>query len=155
MIGSKKKKLYLSGVVRGKVLVFSPHRIVITGSLTYAEDPLSSPAAGDYLGLVCDGTIEVAHPDVTGPGDLEIHAAIYAKRRFAVSGYRLRHRALLTIHGSLTAGTLSATEPRFATRIRFDRRLEDTRPPGFPLSDRYEFEAWDGEWEIEQARDGT
>ncbi len=155
LVGAKKKKLYVSGVVRGKVLVFSPYRIVIAGSLTYAEDPHRSPGAGDYLGLVCDQTIEVAHPNVTGPGDLEIHAAIYAKRRFAVSGYRLRHRAMLTIFGSLTAGTLSATEPRFATRIQFDQRLEDARPPGFPVSDRYEFEPWDGEWEIEQAIEGT
>ncbi len=151
LVGARKKKLYLSGSLRGRVLVYSPERIVITGNLTYARDPHALPKAGDYLGLVCDKTVEVAHPRISGDGDLDIHAAIYARRRFQVSGYRLRHYDKLTIYGSLTAGTLTATEPRFATRILFDRRLEDTRPPGFPLSDRYEFDPWDEEWEVETA----
>ena len=83
---------------------------------------------------------------MTGPGDLVITAAIFAKRRFAVRRYRNREYATLTIFGSLTAGSVTATEPRYATRIRFDPRLEEMRPPRFPLSDRYELEAWDGQW---------
>jgi hypothetical protein len=31
----------------------------------------------------------------------------------------------------------TATEPRYATGIRFDPRLESRRPPGFPVTDRY------------------
>jgi hypothetical protein len=59
-----------------------------------------------------------------------------------------RDRATLVIHGSLTAGSVSETEPRYATRIEFDPRFEQVRPPGFPETDRYELESWDGRWQV-------
>jgi hypothetical protein len=107
-------------------------------------------SADDYLGLASDASVTVADPDVTGPGDLRIHAAIYAKSRFAVRSYRHREAATLFIHGSVTAGSLSATEPRYRTRLDFDERFEHTRPPGFPLTERYELAAWDGLWHSAQ-----
>ncbi|NNF67107.1 MAG: hypothetical protein HKM98_06330, partial [Gammaproteobacteria bacterium] len=78
--------------------------------------------------------------------DLTVHAAMYAKRRFNVKRFRARENARLLIHGSLTAGALSATEPRFRTRMQFDQRLDDVRPPGFPLTNRYEAEPWESSW---------
>ena len=150
IIGAAKKKLYLKGTVRGKILVYSPGTIVIEDDLTYADDPDVVADAGVYLGLVADKDIEIAHPDITGPGNLLIHAAIYAKRRFVVKRYQLEENAMLFIYGSLTAGSLSATEPRYRTKIEFDRRLEKIRPPNFPVTNRYEVEAWDGKWEIQE-----
>ncbi|MHC4145949.1 MAG: hypothetical protein ACYSUD_14335 [Planctomycetota bacterium] len=141
LIAARKVKLYVKGTVNGKVLVYSPERIVIDGDLVYEQDPEAVPDADDYLGLVSDKYVDIAPPDVTGPGDLVINAAIYAKRRFAVRGYRFRNEALLDIYGSLSAGSLSATEPRYYTRIRFDERLEELRPPGFPMTDRFEVES--------------
>ena len=44
---------------------------------------------------------------------------------------------------------LSATEPRYHTKIRFDQRLEEMRPPGFPMTDRYEVEFLDTSWNVE------
>jgi hypothetical protein len=105
--------------------------------------------ADDYLGLVSDKYVDIAPPDVTGPGDLVINAAIYAKRRFVVRRYRFRNEALLYIYGSLSVGSLSATEPRYYTRIRFDQRLEELRPPGFPMTNRFEVESWDTTWNVE------
>lgn len=60
--------------------------------------------------------------------------------------YRSRPSGTLRIYGSVTAGSVSATEPRFATKIEFDDRLATLRAPGFPLSDRYELDSWNGEW---------
>ena len=80
------------GVVAGRVLVYSPQRIVIEGSLTYARDPRDVPDSGDYLGLVSNKYVEVASPGVTGPGDLEIDAAIFAGRRFLVRNIDHRTR---------------------------------------------------------------
>jgi hypothetical protein len=85
---------------------------------------------------------------VTGPGDLEIDGAVYARKRFVVRGAHAPGRAKLLIYGSLTAGSLTETEPRYATRVEFDPRFERVRPPGFPVTDRYELEAWDGRWRI-------
>lgn len=138
--------LYVQGVVAGKIMVYSPYRIVIEGSLTYASDPRDTPDSDDYLGLVCDKYIEVAPPGVTGPGDLEIDAAIFAGRRFLVTDIEHSRSATLRIYGSLAAGTLSATEPRYATKIDYDQRFEYQRPPGFPSTDRFEVSDWDGQW---------
>ena len=62
-----------------------------------------------------------------------------------------RNHALLDIYGSVTAGTFSATEPRYATRVRFDPRLEHKRPPNFPMTERYELEQWDPRWTVVSA----
>ena len=148
IIGNKKKKLHLKGVVRGKVLVYSPGKIIISGDLVYARHPEIARDANDYLGLVSDKDIEIGHPSVTGSGDLTIHASIYAKGRFRVTHLHRKSDATLYVYGSLTAGSLSATEPRYATNIRFDKRFATRRPPNFPMTDRYEIKEWDGRWRL-------
>lgn len=138
--------LYVQGVVAGKILVYSPQRIVVEGNLIYAHDPREHPRSEDYLGLVCDKYVEIAPPSVTGPGDLMIEAAIFAGRRFVVRNINHRRAGTLRIYGSLSAGSVSASEPRYATRIEYDARFEKRRPPGFPSTNRFELEAWNGEW---------
>ena len=98
------------------MLVYSPERIIIEGSLIYVHDPRRTADGGDYLGLLSRKDVEIARLDVTGPGDLEIQAAVYARRRFVVTDYDAPREGTLLIYGSLTAGSLSATEPRYATR---------------------------------------
>ena len=149
LIAAKDVTVYVKGTVNGKVLIYSPQRIVIEDDLLYASNPVEVPGADDYLGLVSDKYVEIAPPDITGPGDLVINAAIYAKRRFVVKRYRARNAALLYIYGSLTAGSLSATEPRFHTKIVFDQRLDKLRPPGFPMANRFVVDFWDSAWKVE------
>jgi hypothetical protein len=146
MVASRGTELLVRGTLNGNVLVYSPERITVEGNLFYAHDPRHTPDAQDYLGLASDSSIQVAQPEVTGPGDLEIDAAIYARRRFTVTEEIMPNSGTLFIFGSLTAGTISATEPRYATRVEFDSRFEHTRPPGFPMTNHYEVEQWDGEW---------
>jgi hypothetical protein len=145
-IATRGVTLYVEGTVHGKVLVYSPERIVIEGSLKYANHPREQPDSADFLGLVCDKYVEVAGQSVTGPGDLEIDAAIFARRRFVVTDIERPRTSTLKIYGSLAAGTLSATEPRYATRIDYDKRFESVRPPGFPHTNRYEVGEWDAQW---------
>jgi len=147
ILGARNTTICVRGTVRGKVLVYSPERIVIEGNLIYAHDPRAALNADDYLGLLSSKDVEIATQDVTGRGDLEIHGAIYAGRRFTVTDEDAPNSGTLLIFGSLTAGSLSATEPRYATRYEFDRRFEHARPPGFPVTDRYEVEAWDTQWQ--------
>ncbi len=145
-IGKHGATLYVQGIVAGKVLIYSPHKIVVEGSLVYAHDPRELADSPDYLGLVCDKYIAIAPPNVTGPGDLEIDAAIFAGRRFVVTNINHRRPATLRIYGSLSAGSVSASEPRYATRIEYDARFEERRPPGFPSTNRFEVEEWNGAW---------
>lgn len=147
--------LYVQGVVCGKVLIYSPQKLVVEGSLTYAHDPRQAPDSGDYLGLVSDKYIEVAPPHVTGPGDVDIHAAIFAGRRFVVRDIDHPRSATLRIYGSLAAGSVSATEPRYATKIEYDSRFEQQRPPGFPSTSRFAAEDWDGLWTEEPQRSAS
>jgi hypothetical protein len=146
IVGARNTTLHVHGTVGGKVSVYSPERIVIEGSLIYAHDPRLTADADDYLGILSGKDVEIAPPEVTGPGDLEIHAALYARRRFVVTDEDAPRNGTLLIYGSLTAGSLSATEPRYATRYQFDRRFEHERPPGFPVTERYEIESWDTQW---------
>jgi len=153
IVAGRGATLAVHGTVRGAV-------VVIEGNLVYAHDPRSDAGAEDYLGLISSKDVEIAPPEVTGPGDLEIQAAIYAKRRFIVSDDSVPGGpttcpcgGTLSIHGSLTAGSLSPTEPRYATRYEFDERFERVRPPGFPVTNRYEVDTWDPEWrEVEDDR---
>ena len=148
LLGLEGATLRIKGRVRGKVLVYTPERIVIENDLRYAR-ARDAPDADDYVGLVAEKTVEIAPPDVTGLGDLHVDASIYALRQFAVREFRSRPSGTLTIFGSLTAGSLTATEPRYATKIEFDPRLANARPPSFPLTDRYELESWDGQWRVD------
>jgi hypothetical protein len=148
LLGLAGASLRIKGRVRGKVLVYTPERIVIDNDLRYAR-PRDASDADDYVGLVAEKTVEIAEPDVTGLGDLHVDASIYALRQFAVREFRSRPSGTLTIFGSLTAGSLTATEPRYATKVEFDPRLKNARPPSFPLTDRYELESWDGEWRVD------
>jgi hypothetical protein len=148
ILASEGADIHVSGTVNGKILVYTPEDIVVEGSLVYAEHPIDTKNGDDYLGLVAGRSIDIAEPEVTGDGDLEIHAAIFARRRFAVRNYRSRNDGTLTVIGSLTAGTLTATEPRFRTNLVFDPRLAEIRPPRFPITDRFEITQWDAQWEL-------
>jgi hypothetical protein len=146
LVAAEKAALFVRGTVNGKVLVYSPQRIVIEDDLTYAVHPAFSSKSDDYLGLVSDGNVEIADPESTGPGNVTVHAAIFAKRSFNVRNYNASGLATLSVYGSVAAGSISATEPRFRTKLEFDDRLTNLRPPSFPLTDRYELAAWDGRW---------
>jgi hypothetical protein len=146
IVGLPGADLRVRGIVNGKVTLYAHDRIVVQGNITYARDPHTGAIADAYLGLVSDGSVEIDRAEITGPGNLEIDAAIYARKRFAIRGTAAREGGILLIRGSLTAGSTSETEPRYATRIEFDPRFEFSRPPGFPQTDQLEADAWDGQW---------
>lgn len=146
LVAGRGATLHVQGVVAGRFLVYSPRKIVVTGQLVYARDPRVERGSDDYLGLVCDQDIEIAPPRVTGPGDLHIQAALFARRRLVVANFEHPRSATLHILGSVAAGSLEASEPRYATRIEYDARFEHLRPPGFPSTDQFEAEDWDGTW---------
>lgn len=152
IVGEKKSKIHLNGVLRGKVLVYSRGKIIIENDLTYALNPELFEYSKDYLGIVSQKNIEIAHPSITGLGDLKIYGAIYAKGRFRIPNRRKDGEATLYIYGSLSAGSISATEPRYATKVVFDKRFENQRPPNFPLTNRYEITKWKRSWKVENEK---
>ncbi len=148
IIAEKKIKIHIKGVVKGKILVYSGGDIIIDNDLSYSDNPEHSIKSQDFLGLVSQRDVRIAHPSVTGPGDLKIFAAIYAKNRFRIPNLWGNGEATLYIYGSLSAGSLSATEPRYGTKVVYDKRFETQRPPNFPMTDRYEIIEWDKKWTV-------
>lgn len=144
LIAKTNASLTISGQVRGKVMVYSPDKIVIENDLSYAQQNLSK--SDDVIGVISDGNIEIAEPSITGSGDLLIQASLYAKRSFKVREYRNQNHGVLNILGSVSAGSVGATQPRYSTRIQFDQRFEDLKPPGFPVTNNYDVVATDGVW---------
>lgn len=151
-IAARGTTVHVQGVVSGRFLVYSPERIVVEGGLAYGRDPRLDRASADYLGLVCDKDIEVARPHVTGSGDLLIQAALFAKRRVVITDTGHSRSRTLNIYGSLAAGSMTESEPRYATRVEYDPRFEQLRPPRFPSTNRFAAEEWDGQWTEALAR---
>jgi len=146
LIGEKSAKLYVRGTVSGIFTVYSPNDIEIEDDLVYLKDPRQTVVSHDFLALISGRDIRIASSEVTGPGDLTVHAAVFARRRFITEATDHAKPATMFIYGSLTAGTILETEPRYATKLDFDKRFEYLRPASFPMTRRYEVDSWDQDW---------
>jgi hypothetical protein len=156
LIGARGSKLYVRGTVAGIFTVYSPTDIEIEGNLVYSKDPRDTLISRDFLALISGRDIRIAASHVTGKGDLNIHAALYAHRRFSVESVEKTRSGRLNILGSVTAGSISETEPRYATKLDYDKRFEYLRPASFPMTRRYEVESWDQDWEsVEKPDNGA
>jgi hypothetical protein len=147
LVGDKGAKLFVRGTVAGMFTVFTPNDIEIEDDLVYVKDPRQTVLSRDFLALISGRDISIAAPEVTGPGDLTVHAAIFARRRFFIEFTDRGPGNTLFIYGSLTSGTLSETEPRYATKVDYDKRFEYLRPANYPMTRRYEVDSWDQDWE--------
>jgi hypothetical protein len=147
LIGDKGAKLYVSGTVSGIYTVYSPADIEIENDLVYAQDPRDTVISRDFLALISGRDIKVASSQITGAGDLHVHAALFARRRFMIESVANGKPGTLFILGSLTAGTILETEPRYATKMDYDKRFEYLRPASFPMTRRYEVDSWDADWQ--------
>tara|TARA_R110002073_G_scaffold13799_1_gene57756 strand:- start:312 stop:1466 length:1155 start_codon:yes stop_codon:yes gene_type:complete len=155
LIGQDNARFSARGTIKGQVLLYSGRRIMITGNLRYASRDSGAETIADYLTLISDGTIEIAASSVTGPGDLIIDAALFARQRFSVRRFRDREQGELIVFGTLVAGSVSATEPRFSTRIEYDPRYDRQRPPAFPSTGLYDLADWDQQWTVTAITDGS
>jgi hypothetical protein len=146
LIGEKDAKLYVRGTVSGIFTVYSPNDIEIEDDIVYLKDPRQTLVSHDFLALISGRDIRIAASEVTGAGDLTVHAAVFARRRFVTEATAHGKPATMFIYGSLTAGTILETEPRYATKLDYDKRFEYLRPASFPMTRRYEVDSWDQNW---------
>jgi hypothetical protein len=155
LIGDKGAKLFVSGTVCGIFTVYSPADIEIENDLVYSKDPRDTVISRDFLALISGRDLKVASPQITGAGDLHVHAAMFARRRFMIESVKNGRPGTLYILGSLTAGTILETEPRYATKMDYDKRFEYLRPASFPMTRRYEVDSWDADWQEVAQPDGA
>jgi hypothetical protein len=147
IVGDKGAKLFVSGTVSGIFTIYSPSDIEIENDLVYDQDPRETVMSRDFVALISGRDIRVASAQVTGVGDLHVHAALFARRRFMIESVANGKPGTLFMLGSLTAGTIMETEPRYATKMDYDKRFEYLRPANFPMTRRYEVDSWDGDWQ--------
>ena len=147
IVGDKGAKLFVSGTVSGIFTVYSPTDIEIENDLVYDQDPRETVMSRDFLALISGRDIRVASAQITGAGNLHVHAALFARRRFMIESVANGKPGTLFMLGSLTAGTIMETEPRYATKMDYDKRFEYLRPANFPMTRRYEVDSWDGDWQ--------
>ncbi len=129
LIGDKNAKLYVRGTVSGIFTVYSPNRHRDRRRPRISEGPAADAVSRDYLALISGRDIRIAAGEVTGPGDLNVHAALVCP---AALLYRVGGQGQTGHHVHLrqppTAGTILETEPRYATKMDYDKRFEYLRP---------------------------
>jgi hypothetical protein len=154
LVADKGAKLYVRGTVSGIFTVYSPTDIEIEDDIVYLKDPRDTVISRDFLALISGRDIRVARTQITGKGDLNIHAALFARRKFCIESADRGKIGRLNILGSVTAGTITETEPRYATKLDYDKRFEYLRPASFPMTRRYEVDSWDQGWEQVESGEG-
>ena len=133
LIAEKGAKLYVRGTVRGIFTVYSPSDIEIEDDLVYLKDP----RADGHLARLPRAHLRARHQGGSAPGHRPRRSDTCTPRcsRTAASSPKrstTARSATMFIYGSLTAGTISDTEPRYATKLDYDKRFEYLRPASFP-----------------------
>lgn len=144
------------GKVDGRLTIASEGDILITDHIQYAQDPRSTPASDDALGLISKDDVWVT---TSAPNNLKIHAAILAtgqegdnRGSFGVIDYdRGSPKGALSVLGSIVqdqrgaVGTFrsSGMQSGYYKDYEFDRRFATAAPPYYPVvSDKIAFEGW-------------
>ena len=155
-IGDKGAKLYVRGTVAGIFTVYSPTDIEIENDLVYAKDPRRLPPVARFP----RADLRTRHQG----RQLADHRHRRPERACRAVRAPAFHRSspstegkpgTLFIFGSLTAGTILETEPRYATKMDYDKRFEYLRPANFPMTRRYEVDSWDGTGKRWKSRDNA
>ncbi|MBL8928721.1 MAG: hypothetical protein JNL54_01230 [Kineosporiaceae bacterium] len=156
---------YLRGSVNGNVTVGSTQDIIVTGNLTYTNDPLVHPESTDVLGLVPGHTVWVYHP-VSGSTELldagqrvnRIDAAILTIQDSFIVQYYNQGSPLgaLTVYGSLAQnyrGTVGTGGSTIATGYSKDYRY-DSRFASGAIQPTYFLKPLAAQWEFQSVTDG-
>jgi hypothetical protein len=147
-------RVSVSGVVDGKLSVFSTTDVYIVDNITYENRATGSD---DVLGLVSESNVTVAD-NKANETDVFIDASIFARSgSFSAENYsKGKARGTLNILGSIVqdtrgaVGTFSGSTLKtgYLKRYRYDDRLADPtfRPPFYPgfYTQTYAISSW---WE--------
>jgi hypothetical protein len=156
---------YVSGSVSGNVTVGSTQDVIITGNLTYANDPVTTPESTDVVGLVPGHSVWVYHPVSTSGAEMltvservtVIDAAILTiQDSFIVQQYdRGSKLGTLNLYGSLaqnyrgTVGTSGGTGTGYLKNYQYDARFA-----GGAIQPTYFLKPTSSQWQFEGVTDG-
>lgn len=151
--------IYVQGIVRGRVTIGSMDstagsrgKVIITGNLTYQNDPRIVPSSTDMLGIVAYNDVVIA--DNSAP-TFNITASMFSYRGgIRVENYNSRPPGNLNTLGGWIVEQIHPTSngvplglpgsKGYKAVIRYDERFRFSSPPHFPGTNAYEILAW---WE--------
>ena len=135
----------------------SDGNVMITGDLTYRNNPQTDPASNDMLGLVATNNVMLT---TQPPGNITIDAAIFARNgSFLYQGYSSTRgttsngnyntfAGYIDLYGSLSQkvrgaiGQVSGTG--YLKDYKYDPRFARNSPPAFPGTSQYRVISWEG-----------
>jgi len=158
VLGAGTGNIFVDGTVKGRYTIgsldstggASKGRVVITGDLKYATNPLTSPTATDMLGIVAWNDVNIKD---NGAAQFHVQASLFSyKLGLTVENYNTRPPGQLQTLGGWIVENIYATSNGIALgsagskgykcRILFDERFRSSSPPFFPTTGAYEILAW-------------
>jgi hypothetical protein len=147
--------LRLKGTVKGKYTVgaegIDPKgNVYLDDDIVYYSDPRINPGSTDMLGIVSKNNVLITR-NTENRSDINIHASIYCENGGFGAGWssftepnghinlyggiqNYRRVQIGSIHGSDIWG--------FNRRYKYDERLKDASPPGYPGTGTLEIISW-------------
>lgn len=131
--------------------------VMITGDITYQDNPQTDAASSDMLGLVATNNVMLT---TQSPGNVTIDAAIFARNgSFLYQGYKSTKGSTsngkyntfagyINLYGSLSQkvrGAIGQTNGTgFLKDYKYDPRFARKSPPAFPGTSQYRVISWEG-----------
>jgi hypothetical protein len=149
--------IYVQGIVRGRVTIGSMDstagsrgKVIITGNLTYQNDPRIFPASTDMLGIVAYNDVVIA--DNSAP-TFNVDASMFSYTGgIRVENHNSRPPGNLNTLGGWIVEQVHPTSngvplglpgsKGYKAVIRYDERFRFSSPPHFPGTNAYEILAW-------------
>jgi len=148
------------GVVDGKFTIAASKEssgndggtIWLFGDIEYASDPLTNPDSDDMLGICAEVDVLIKDNN-NNSNDIVIHASIYAE----TGGFGAEDHNTRGVSGSIyLTGGITQMERRpvgtfnhlgqlnngFRKKYKYDERMMNSSPPGFPGTGGFEMVSW-------------
>jgi len=149
--------VYVQGVVHGRYTIGSMDstagsrgKVIVTGNLTYQNDPRIDPHSTDMLGIVAYNDVVIAD---NGAPSFDVTASMFSYRGgIRVENYNSRPPGNLNTYGGWIVEQIHPTSngvplglpgsKGYKAVIRYDERFRYSSPPFFPGTNAYEILAW-------------
>lgn len=142
----------VSGVLNGRVALYSSNDIWIDDDIVYAVNPIVDPESDDFLTLIADHDIIITD-NIPNNNDVTIHACVFASESFSAENYISRPvSGVITSVGSIAQGLRgricksnnNLITHGFSKSYYHDPRFTDIKPPHVPSVGELQLVSW---WE--------
>ncbi len=147
------ENLNVSGTLQGQLSIGTNRDLIITGNITYANDPTINPDSTDILGLIAEKDVIISSSASPLGGNLTIQASIMAMDdSFYLDNWSSGLKGTLNIYGGIIQdrrGPVGTFSSRTGSKVSgytknyvYDSRLRTLPPPFYPTTGDYVGLSW-------------